>query len=731
MTGRLTSATRIAALAAVLLVTAAAYRGVFTGGFVYDDQVTVVRNPAVWSLSRAAEWITSPYAVSSDRGGKNYRPVTVASYGLDYAAWGERPAGFHATNLAIHLLVVALVYALALRLWGGDLPALTAATWMALHPINAQAVTYISARSSTLAALGVVGAVACYDRWAAARAGGDSRGPARAWLAGALGAAAFAVGAKESAAVLPLLIVAWDRARFGATSSWRASALRSVPFWIVLGAWLVVRHLVIGGMTGPGGHVPDGWMIQWAAFAARIVETAALHSVWPAGLAADYGWPFRLEAGRAVLAWLVTTVLVAGAFALARIDRRLSWCAAWFGASLLPVLALPYITRIGLYQEHRAYLAEIGVAWLAGGATALITPSAWRRPAVRAAAATLAVALVVAAAWVDHQRTWVWGDKVRLWDDVLVQYPDSAIAHNERGLQLLNDGRLDAAEREFLAALRTLPSHAYTYLMLGMVYDKRGEVGRAIEAYRSALAYRPRYVDARLRLGLAYQAAGRTDEALAEFDRALQDDPWASPARVFSAEILERRGRIEEAIRQLERVAPDDRIYDEAQVRLGGLLLKLERWAAARRLFEAFAARKPGSSAAKYYIGMTYVREGRDDLAEAALRDAVTLDPRDAEAWRELAGLAGRRSRWRDAREWAERALTIDQTHLGAHATAALAAERLGDADGAIRHYRVLAETPTGNPAAETMRAEARAAITRLSAGSGGSVQAPGAKSRS
>jgi Tfp pilus assembly protein PilF len=128
---------------------------------------------------------------------------------------------------------------------------------------------------------------------------------------------------------------------------------------------------------------------------------------------------------------------------------------------------------------------------------------------------------------------------------------------------------------------------------------------------------------------------------------------------------------------------------------------------------------------------MTYVREGRDDLAEAALRDAVTLDPRDSEAWRELAGLAVRHGRWNDARQWAERSLALDQTHLGAHATAALAAERLGDAAGAIHHYRVLAETPTGDPAAEAMRDEARTAIGRLSTGSSGSVRPPGPKSRS
>jgi tetratricopeptide (TPR) repeat protein len=602
---------------------------------------------------------------------------------------------------------------------------------MALHPINAQAVVYISARSSTLAALGVAASVWCYDRWAESRAGGPGRPRGRAWLAGALGAAAFALGAKESAAVLPILIVLWDRARFGAASSWRASVVRSIPFWVVLGGWLVVRHLVIGAMPGPAGRVPEGWLFQWAAFAARIIETAATHSVWPAGLAADYGWPFRLEPGRAVAAWLVTAGLIAGAVALARADRRLPWCAAWFGVSLLPVLALPYFTRMALYQEHRVYLGEIGVAWVAGGVVAWAAPAAWTRIVLRAVAAAVAAALVIAAVWVDQQRTWVWGDKIRLWDDVLAKYPDSAIAHNERGLQRLNGGRLDEAEQDFLAALRMLPGHSYTYLMLGMLFDKRGDAGRAIEAYRSALTYRPRYIDARLRLGLAYEANRQSEEALAEFELALQDDPWASPARVFSANILERQGRVAEAIRQLERVAPGDRIYDEAQVRLGGLLLKQEQWAEARRLFEAFAVRKPGSAAARYYIGMTHVREGRDELAEPALREAVRLDARDGEAWRELASLAARQGRWSDAREWAGRSLLLDGAHLGAHATAALAAERLGDAAQAVRHYRVLVDAPTRNAEEEAMRAEARAAIARLTAGSGAAGRAAAPQGRS
>ncbi len=719
MTGGLTPARRAAALVMLLFVTAAVYRGVIGNGFVYDDRVTVVTNPAVRSLARAPEWVLSPYAVTSDRGGKNYRPVTVASLALDYALWGGRAAGFHATNLVIHLLAVVFVYLLALRLWGTDLPALTAATWMALHPINAEAVNYISARSSTMAAAWGLVAVVCYDRWAEARAG--DRRPAVGWLVAALGAGLLGFGSKESVTVLPLLIVVWDRARFGEASSWRASVTRSMPFWLVLGAWLGGRYLVVGATLGSGA-VPDGWLAQWAAFAAKIVVTAAMHSVWPVGLAVDYGWPEQLNALSAAVALLAVGGLVVAGFGLGRIDRRLACCAGWFGVAMLPVLALPYITRIAMYQEHRVYLAEIGVGWLVGGVVAWGAPLVRRRIGVQFGAAAVGATLVIAAAWANGERTWVWGDAVRLWDDVLVRYPDSAVARNERGMRLLDAGQVDEAEQEFLAALRTLPRYRYTHLMLGMTYDKRGDTDRAISAYRMALALGPKFVAARLRLGLVYQAAGRLDEALAEFERALHDDPSASNARLLAADILARRGRVEESFRYLEHVAPDDPVYDEAQLRLGAELLKLERWSDARGRFEAFARRHHDSGAAKYYVGLTHVQEGRDDLGEAAFREAVRLDARDGQAWSELSRLAARHGRWNDARQWSSRALALDSENPGVHAIAALAAERLGDRGGAIGHYRVLLALPAGTPGAEALWATAREALTRLGVAPGGGL---------
>jgi tetratricopeptide (TPR) repeat protein len=425
----------------------------------------------------------------------------------------------------------------------------------------------------------------------------------------------LALGAKESAAILPLLILTWDRARFGASIPWRVSLIRSLPFAGIVAGWLALRQTVLGGMTMGDSHWTG--LVQGLGFAARIITTAVAHSAWPAGLAVDYGWPVALDNATMVLAIAGSLgVAVAGA-ALSRVDPRMAWCAAWFGASLLPVLLLPFITRIALYQEHRGYLAEVGVAWLSGGAVWWAAGRLYVARWVRIAVACAALAVAAAAIRIDAGRTWVWGDRVRLWEDVLAKYPHSAVARGERGAWLLNEERVDEAEQEALTAIRLMPTYAYAYLLLGMIYTKRGETGRAVPAYHTALEIHPLFVEARIRLGLAYEQMDLFDRALAEYDRVIHDDPRASPAWVFSAAILDRDGRTGEALQRLRRVAPDDPIYDDAQLRLGLLLLKVERWTDARQTFAALLSRRPDSRAARHFLELATAQEHIRDAPRA------------------------------------------------------------------------------------------------------------------
>ena len=73
-----------------------------------------------------------------------YRPLTIFPLALDHELWGADPRGFHRTNVALHLLVCALVFLLARRLGAEVVAAALATLAWGLFPRLTEAVTFVS-----------------------------------------------------------------------------------------------------------------------------------------------------------------------------------------------------------------------------------------------------------------------------------------------------------------------------------------------------------------------------------------------------------------------------------------------------------------------------------------------------------------------------------------------------------------------------------------------------------
>ena len=130
------------------------HAGALTNPFVYDDRISIIENPSIRGLS--------------DLGGiirhTPFRPLVNLSYALDYAVWHLEPFGYHLTSLVLHLVNVALVFALVYPLTGPDIDAgrrhrgtsgplavaFGTAALFAVHPMMTEAVGYVSGRSEVL-----------------------------------------------------------------------------------------------------------------------------------------------------------------------------------------------------------------------------------------------------------------------------------------------------------------------------------------------------------------------------------------------------------------------------------------------------------------------------------------------------------------------------------------------------------------------------------------------------
>jgi tetratricopeptide (TPR) repeat protein len=438
----------------VAAAAAAASATAFSGTFQFDDFAVIVGDPRVASLE--AWWRSMP----------GIRPLLKLSYAANHAS-GLGLAGFHAVNVAVHVGAAVLALALLRRLERLVLPApgpavplppaaaaaaLLGALLFALHPAQTEAVTYVSGRSTALAALLALAALVAWL---------DGRERGRPWLVHGLSplCMALSLGVKELAVVLPaalLLLAAADgRRRF----AWRAALRDAAAHWAVLalGAAAFAASPTYRRMLAQALDLRpplENLRVQLGA-----VAWLAGQAVRPDRLLADpvippLGWPAALGLGAALL--------LAAAWALAALRGRPPAGATPGGraAGLAILWTLLWLAPAGWWlprpepaNDRQLYLAVLGPGWLLG--RRLAAPGAGR-----AARMAVVLGLLVVLGGLSLRRSLVYRDEVTFWVDVARKAPTNARAFNNLGDALARCGRLAEAEAAFAEALAVDPGYA-------------------------------------------------------------------------------------------------------------------------------------------------------------------------------------------------------------------------------------------------------------------------------
>ena len=437
--------------AVAILAACAAYANAPSAAFQFDDWNVVVRDPRVASL--AAWWASIP----------GIRPLLKLSYALDHASGFGAP-GFHATNVAIHATCVAVMYALFVRLarrFGADAPraracAFAASLAFALHPVQTEAVTYVSGRSTSLASALAAASVLAWVE-------GRERG--LRWSSHLLSPALFlaALGVKETAVAVPAaILLCWATGRDGKRSWAEAAAAIPVHLAVLAGA-------IAAAASGPTYRNLAATSIATRGVLANLATQAGA-VVYLAGqlvlvdrlnadpmLAARAGWSL----GASLEALALVAVLAAGVFAIRKAPAA-AFGILWFFVWLAPTNS--FVPRLDVVNDRQLYLALAGPAWLFGwGLVALPVP----RRAATAIAAAVGL-LLGTATWARNR---VYADETSFWTDVVRKTPGNGRAWNNLGYARALEGRTAEAEADFARALAIDPGDVRAAVNLRLLHE--------------------------------------------------------------------------------------------------------------------------------------------------------------------------------------------------------------------------------------------------------------------
>lgn len=421
----------------------------FRGDFQFDDYNVIVDNRVVHAWT--AWWDDLPHGI---------RPLLKASYTLNWTS-GLGLFGFHLFNLMVHAGNVLLVYALSRTFLQGrsgvpsELAARAAvliALLFALHPVQTEAVTYISGRSTSLMALCYLASLWTYVR------GIETR---NSWRLYGLSPLLFlcALAAKEVAVTLPVALVLWECTGTKERVSWTLMLQRQVFHWLLL--FVALATLLVH--PGYESLLAFGFLQRSLAenLLTQVHGVAYLLSrlVLVQHLNIDPDLPVLTRWTAEVMLEAVALLsLLALGFASLRRRPWLSFGIIWFFLHLLPTNSL--VPRLDVANERQLYLAGWGL-YLACGAAAMLW---WERAGIenrtqpaRAAFTVLTFALMVVLMTATIARNDVYRNEVALWEDTTAKAPQKARAFNNLGYAYFLAGRHDEARKAYEAALRLNP----------------------------------------------------------------------------------------------------------------------------------------------------------------------------------------------------------------------------------------------------------------------------------
>jgi len=545
-------------LALAFGLTLLTYLQVWRFDFVYDDHLQIVNNPKIRAWNHVGGYFTSHLWANVgnfDRSSNYYRPLFLVWLRLNCALFGLQAAWWHAASLALHLLVVWLVYRAALRLLElmayeeatRRTTAALAALIFALHPVHVEAVAWISASSELLLTIFFLLAFTAYA---------DSRLQAGHWrgMAASLAFFGLALLAKESALMLVPVLVGCEllvRHTQNRDSNWRWSLVRAsaaIGPWVAVAlVYLAVRRSVLGefGHTQVllGNDVVLKTLPGLCWFYTR-------HLLWPYPLAILYDvfYVDSVHSRQFVIPLLAMLPVAAAIWAACRGSRAAQMATLWMGVTLLPVLDVSLLRFNALAQDRYLYLPSFGfcllVALLLGR---LCAAQRFQRVALYAVFAFTAALGVLAA-----RQAAPWENDMLLFRNAVEVSPGNAMAKTSLAAELMQRGE-DSSALQLLLASYERDAYAWnTSFNLGYLYFNSGDLPQAERFFQHAIQLDAHNRNQFLQLGLTEKRMGHWAEAAVTLTKTAEIWPEAPLVHLSLGEVLEQQGLYEEARRQFE-----------------------------------------------------------------------------------------------------------------------------------------------------------------------------------
>ncbi len=625
-------------ISALIVITTITYLNHFDNSFHFDDSHTVKGNVYIRSLKNIPLFFKDGSTISSLPQNQSYRPIVTTSLAIDY--WlgkGYNPVYFHCISFLMFLIQGIFIFFIVKKLTDfakktpyNDYISAFIALWYMIHPVMAETVNYVIARSDLQSTFFVVLAFILYLYSNTAKRYHLYLIPI------VIGALAKPTAIMFAPLLFLYIILFEEQVSFGKLFSFKnikpivRTTKKTIPS-ILLCALLYAFLMTMTPETYTTGSEKTFNYLITQPF---VIIYYFGSSILPIHLSADTDWEVFKDIWhyKFFLGVLFVILLIFAAFLSSKKKKYypISFGIAWFFIALVPSSRVIPLAEV--MNDHRMFFPYVGLLISIGWSIALLILHIEKKYNINKTYFTIAIcSILVVFAYGTYQRNEVWDNDESLWKDVTIKSPKNGRGLMNYGLSLMAKGDYKGAEKHFLKALEFTPYYHTLYINLGILNNTQGNTEPAEEYFKNAIKYGSKYYSPWFYYGRFLSRNERHSEAIEKLSKAIEISPSHMNTRILMMENyleLEEWDQLQKIAKQTLEIDKDNK---KAQLFLVASIEKISKLdVEEKEILADPSPKKYLNLSLKYYQKKQYLK-----CIEAAQK-AVDLNPNYSEAYNNI-----------------------------------------------------------------------------------------------
>ncbi len=484
----------------------------------WDSATEILYDKSIRDISSIPDFFTAKTVLIDEYGSKvakleYYRPITKTINTIEFAFFGDSPAGYHFVSVLLNSLVVIAFFYLLIGMTSNLRLAFAAALLFAVNPAGADAVFWVYARTHLLSALFCILSLIYYRKQL---------------ILYSLALFLLALLCRESSILFPIVLILYELIFPGKKSIRKYFDLW--PYFLLALIYFIMRLQIIGEAP----PLTDLSIYEWFNTVAVIIKRYLKIMIFPDAAIIRYPLViFKEINSEVIVSYIVLIIAIVIAVLLWKKDRPVLFWYLWF------FLWIAIWFNVGKFGEF--LIAEKGIYLASAGMSVVIARQILRSPYAR----RILIVICLIYFSVTFVRGTYWRSEKVFFGELVETSPGVPTLRFHLGMAYVKDKDYQNAIKHLLIAAEEVPLRSKSLNNLGNCYYVLGQYKLAAAMWTKSFAADSGNAPVLYNLGMAAEKNGDLNAAIEYYKK------FAGRVRPVPANVIARIRQIEGKIDSL------------------------------------------------------------------------------------------------------------------------------------------------------------------------------------